>query len=370
MLVCVRRGHTMRRVLPLLACQWSRPREFLGSRRLVLSGQMATIRKLLQARQNKEAELGNKVTVVGAGQVGMATIFSLLTQGVTNNIALVDTNEDKLKGEMMDLQHGSAFLYNANIQAGADYEITANSQICVIAAGVRQKEGEDRRNLVQRNVQVLKGIVPKLLQYSPNAILLIASNPVDVLTYVSWRISGLPRHRVLGSGTNLDSARFRYLLSQKLGIAPTSCHAYIIGEHGDSSVPVWSSVNIAGVRLRDLNQNFGLETDEENWQETHTQVVQSAYEVIKLKGYTSWAIGLSLTQLIKAILTNATSVHAVTTCVQGEHGITDEVFLSLPCVLGRNGVLDVIRQPLSDTERKQMYQSASVMADLQAKIVF
>lgn len=333
-------------------------------------GKMATVGKLLQARQEKVVDTGNKVTVVGVGQVGMATVFSLLTQGVTNNIVMVDTNEDKLKGEMMDLQHGSAFLFNANIKAGTDYSITADSQICVIAAGVRQLEGEDRRNLVQRNVEVLKGIVPKLLKYSPNAILLIASNPVDVLTYVTWKISGLPKHRVIGSGTNLDSARFRYLLSQKLNIAPTSCHAYIIGEHGDSSVPVWSSVNIAGVRLRDLNKNIGLDSDEENWKETHTQVVQSAYEVIKLKGYTSWAIGLSLTQLVKAILTNAASVHAVTTCVEGEHGITDNVFLSLPCVLGRNGVLDVIRQPLTDVEREQVFKSATLMAELQAKIKF
>ncbi|KAF9800355.1 hypothetical protein SFRURICE_015865 [Spodoptera frugiperda] len=275
-------------------------------------GKMATVGKLLQARQEKVVDTGNKVTVVGVGQVGMATVFSLLTQGVTNNIVMVDTNEDKLKGEMMDLQHGSAFLFNANIKAGT----------------------------------------------------------VDVLTYVTWKISGLPKHRVIGSGTNLDSARFRYLLSQKLNIAPTSCHAYIIGEHGDSSVPVWSSVNIAGVRLRDLNKNIGLDSDEENWKETHTQVVQSAYEVIKLKGYTSWAIGLSLTQLVKAILTNAASVHAVTTCVEGEHGITDNVFLSLPCVLGRNGVLDVIRQPLTDVEREQVFKSATLMAELQAKIKF
>lgn len=336
------------------------------------NSRMATIKKLLQSRQEKVVDTGNKVTVVGVGQVGMATVFSLLTQGVTNNIAMVDMNADKLKGEMMDLQHGSAFLFNpaVSIQASTDYCITENSQICVIAAGVRQQEGEDRRCLVQRNVEVLKGIVPKLLKYSPNAILLIASNPVDVLTYVTWKISGLPKHRVIGSGTNLDSGRFRYLLSQKLNIAPTSCHAYIIGEHGDSSVPVWSSVNIAGVRLRDLNKNIGLDSDEENWKETHSQVVQSAYEVIKLKGYTSWAIGLSLTQIVKAILTNATTVHALTTCVQGEHGITDEVFLSLPCVLGRNGVLDVIRQPLTDTERQQVFQSATLMAELQAKIKF
>ncbi|KAJ0183673.1 hypothetical protein K1T71_000096 [Dendrolimus kikuchii] len=274
---------------------------------------MATIEKLFQPVQKKCDDTGNKVTVVGVGQVGMAAVFSMLTQHVTNNIAMVDVMADKLKGEMMDLQHGSAFMRNAKINASTDYSITAGSKICVVTAGVRQREGESRLDLVQRNTDVLKIIIPQLVKYSPDAILIIASNPVDILTYVTWKISGLPKHRVIGSGTNLDSARFRYLLSEKLGIATTSCHGYIIGEHGDSSVPVWSGVNIAGVRLSDLNPKIGTEMDPENWKQTHEMVVKSAYEVIKLKGYTSWAIGLSLAQLVRAILSNANSVHAVST---------------------------------------------------------
>ncbi|XP_075990870.1 L-lactate dehydrogenase-like isoform X2 [Anticarsia gemmatalis] len=331
---------------------------------------MATIEKLFQPVQERHDDTGNKVTVVGVGQVGMAAVFSLLTQGVTNNIAMVDVMADKLKGEMMDLQHGSAFMKNAKIQASTDYSISAGSKICVVTAGVRQREGESRLDLVQRNTDVLKNIIPQLVKYSPDAIFIIASNPVDILTYVTWKISGLPKHRVIGSGTNLDSARFRYLLSEKLGIATTSCHGYIIGEHGDSSVPVWSGVNIAGVRLSDLNQNFGTDSDPENWKETHAMVVKSAYEVIKLKGYTSWAIGLSLSQLANAILTNANSVHAVSTYLKGEHGIEEDVFLSLPCVLGSSGVYDVIRQPLTDTERAQLHKSAQLMASVQGGIKF
>ncbi|CAH2985478.1 unnamed protein product [Chilo suppressalis] len=331
---------------------------------------MATIDKLFQPVQDKTDDTGSKVTVVGVGQVGMAAVFSLLTQGVTNNIALVDVMADKLKGEMMDLQHGSAFMRNAKIQASTDYSISAGSKLCIITAGVRQREGESRLDLVQRNTDILKHIIPPLVEHSPDAIFVIASNPVDILTYVTWKISGLPKHRVIGSGTNLDSARFRYLLSERLGIAPTSCHGYIIGEHGDSSVPVWSGVNIAGVRLSDLNPKIGTEADTENWKETHEMVVTSAYEVIKLKGYTSWAIGLSLSQLARAILSNANSVHAVSTYLKGEHGIEDEVFLSLPCVLGSTGVSDVIRQPLTDSETQQLRKSAELMAQVQAGIRF
>ncbi|XP_014364747.2 L-lactate dehydrogenase isoform X2 [Papilio machaon] len=331
---------------------------------------MATVERLLHPLHPKTDDTGNKVTVVGTGQVGMAAVFSMLTQGVTNNIALVDVMQDKLRGEMLDLQHGCAFMKNARINASTDYSITAGSKVCVVTAGVRQREGESRLDLVQRNTDVLKIIIPQLVKYSPEAVLIIASNPVDILTWVTWRLSGLPRHRVLGSGTNLDSARFRYLLSEKLGIAPTSCHGYIIGEHGDSSVAVWSGVNIAGVRLSDLNPQIGGEQDPEQWRRMHQLVVESAYEIIKLKGYTSWAIGLSVSQLVGAVLSNANSVHPVSTYIKGQHEVQQEVFLSLPCVLGRGGVADVVRQPLTAEERARLHASAKLMHDVQAGIHF
>lgn len=153
--------------------------------------------------------------------------------------------------------------------------------------GVRQRPGESRLNLVQRNTDILKGMVPKLVELSPDTLLMIVSNPCDILTWVAWKLSGLPQHRVFGSGTNLDSARFSFLMSQRLGVAPTSCHGWIIGEHGDSSVPIWSGVNVAGVRLRDINPLIGMAGDKEDWAQIHKEVVESAEEVIKLKGYTS-----------------------------------------------------------------------------------
>ncbi|CAD1479789.1 unnamed protein product, partial [Heterotrigona itama] len=312
----------------------------------------------------------NKVTVVGVGQVGMACAFSILSDNVSSDLVLVDVMADKLRGEMMDLQHGSAFLKNAKINASTDYSATANSSLCVVTAGARQREGETRLDLVQRNTDIFKGIIPQLVKYSPDTILLIVSNPVDILTYVAWKLSGLPKNRVIGSGTNLDSARFRFLLSQRLNIAPTSCHGWIIGEHGDTSVPVWSGVNVAGVRLRDLNENIGTDKDTENWGELHKQVVDSAYEVIKLKGYTSWAIGLSVANLASAILRNSNQVHAVSTMVTGYHGIKNDVFLSLPCTLGEGGVSSIVKQKLTEGETALLQKSADMMHDVQKDLKF
>lgn len=277
---------------------------------------MATIKKNLMSEVAETVpSSGNKITIVGIGQVGMACAFSILAQNVTNEICLMDVCENKLLGEMIDLQHGSNFLKNPKITASTDYAESAGSRLCIVTAGVRQKEGETRLSLVQRNTDILKHIIPKLVANSPNTILLMVSNPVDIMTYVAWKLSGLPKNRVIGSGTNLDSSRFRFLMSQRLNIAPTSCHGWIIGEHGDSSVPVWSGVNIAGVRLRELNPTIGTTEDNEKWNELHKQVVDSAYEVIKLKGYTSWAIGLSVAELASAILRNTSNVVAISTSV-------------------------------------------------------
>ncbi|XP_034952489.1 L-lactate dehydrogenase-like [Chelonus insularis] len=332
---------------------------------------MATIRDKLSAAIVQPSSNGkNKITVVGVGQVGMACAFSILTKGVSSDVVLVDVMKDKLKGEMMDLQHGSTFLKNCRINASTDYKVTANSCLCVVTAGARQREGETRLDLVQRNTDIFKGIIPQLVKYSPNTILLIVSNPVDILTYVAWKLSGLPKHRVIGSGTNLDSARFRFLLSQKLNVAPTSCHGWIIGEHGDTSVPVWSGVNVAGVRLRDLDKNVGTDKDTEGYADIHKQVVESAYEVIKLKGYTSWAIGLSVAHLVSAILRNSSQVHAVSTMIKGFHGITEEVFLSLPCTLTESGVTRIVEQHLTDDERKLLHESAKTMHKVQSELKF
>ncbi|XP_043083840.1 L-lactate dehydrogenase B-B chain isoform X2 [Puntigrus tetrazona] len=292
----------------------------------------------------------NKVTVVGVGQVGMACAVSVLLRELADELALVDVVEDKLKGEMMDLQHGSLFLKTPKIVSGK---------------GVRQQEGESRLNLVQRNVNIFKHIIPQIVRYSPNCILIVVSNPVDVLTYVTWKLSGLPKHRVIGSGTNLDSARFRYLMAERLGIHPSSFNGWILGEHGDSSVPVWSGANVAGVSLQKLNPDIGKDTDRENWKETHKKVVDSAYEVIRLKGYTNWAIGLSVADLTESIMKNLNRVHPVSTMVKGMYGIGDEVYLSLPCVLNSAGVGSVVNMSLTGDEVSQLKKSADMLWHIQ-----
>ncbi|XP_009460943.1 PREDICTED: L-lactate dehydrogenase A chain isoform X2 [Nipponia nippon] len=262
--------------------------------------------------KQEQTHAHNKISVVGVGAVGMACAISILMKDLADELALVDVVEDKLRGEMLDLQHGSLFLRT-----------------------------------------------PK-----------IVSGKVDILTYVAWKISGFPKHRVIGSGCNLDSARFRHLMGERLGIHPLSCHGWIVGEHGDSSVPVWSGVNVAGVSLKALHPDLGTDADKEHWKEIHKQVVDSAYEVIKLKGYTSWAIGLSVADLAETIMKNLRRVHPISTIVKGMHGIKEDVFLSVPCVLGNTGITDVVKMILKPEEEDKLRKSADTLWGIQKELQF
>uniref|UniRef100_A0A3Q2P1A3 L-lactate dehydrogenase n=1 Tax=Fundulus heteroclitus TaxID=8078 RepID=A0A3Q2P1A3_FUNHE len=304
----------------------------------------------------------NKVTVVGVGQVGMACAVSILLRELADELALVDVVEDKLKGEMMDLQHGSLFLKTPKIVADKDYSVTANSRIVVVTAGVRQQEGESRLNLVQRNVNIFKHIIPQIVRYSPDCIIIVVSNPVDVLTYVTWKLSGLPMHRVIGSGTNLDSARFRFLMADKLGIHSSSFNGWILGEHGDTSVPVWSGTNVAGVNLQTLNPNIGTDFDEENWKETHKMVLDS--DVDKLFPKFSFKYPHVSLISLATLRWNRQSL-CMFLYQQGMYGIGDEVYLSLPCVLNSGGVASVVNMTLTDEEVAQLQGSASTLWDIQ-----
>ncbi|XP_029399424.1 L-lactate dehydrogenase C chain isoform X2 [Mus pahari] len=327
---------------------------------------MATLKDQLIVNLLKEEQVPqNKITVVGVGAVGMACAISILMKDLADELALVDVMEDKLKGEMMDLQHGSLFLKTPKIVSSKDYCVTANSKLVIITAGARQQEGESRLNLVQRNVNIFKFIIPSIVQNSPDCKIIIVTNPVDILTYVVWKISGFPVGRVIGSGCNLDSARFRYLIGEKLGVNPTSCHGWVLGEHGDSSVPIWSGVNVAGVTLKSLNPAIGTDADKEQWKNVHKQVVEGGYEVLNMKGYTSWAIGLSVTDLARSILKNLKRVHPVTTLVKGFHGIKEEVFLSIPCVLGQSGITDFVKVNMTAEEEALLKKSADTLWNMQ-----
>ncbi|XP_023574703.1 L-lactate dehydrogenase B chain [Octodon degus] len=332
---------------------------------------MATLKeKLIAPVAEEEAGVpNNKITVVGVGQVGMACAISILGKHFVVQFCCYAGACGVAKIRRIGISSGLApsecFIASLLFLFFQDYSVTANSKIVVVTAGVRQQEGESRLNLVQRNVNVFKFIVPQIVKYSPDCIIIVVSNPVDILTYVTWKLSGLPKHRVIGSGCNLDSARFRYLMAEKLGIHPSSCHGWILGEHGDSSVAVWSGVNVAGVSLQDLNPEMGTDNDSENWKEVHKMVVESAYEVIKLKGYTNWAIGLSVADLIESILKNLSRIHPVSTMVKGMYGIENEVFLSLPCILNARGLTSVINQKLKDEEVAQLKNSADTLWDIQ-----
>ncbi|KAG7187666.1 hypothetical protein KM043_016723 [Ampulex compressa] len=310
----------------------------------------------------------HKVTVVGAGMVGVAVANALLFQRITPHIAMVDAFPKKLEGEGMDYNHGAVFMGDPRVEYDTDFCISSNSKVVIIAAGVRQVKGETRLDLVQRNTEILKNVIPPLVSYSPQAVFLIVSNPVDILSWVTWKVSGLPVNRVIGSGTHLDTARFRYLIADRIGIAPSSVHGYVIGEHGDSQVSLWSGVNVAGVQLRDILPNIGLETDEERWYEISKEVVRLGATVRCLKGYSNTAVGLSVADIARAILCNAQTVIPVSTLIQGHHDICDEMFLSLPCAIGENGVTQIIRMRVTEFEKKLFQASASAVHNIQKDV--
>ncbi|XP_036616844.1 L-lactate dehydrogenase A chain-like [Trichosurus vulpecula] len=241
---------------------------------------------------------------------------------------------------MMDLQHGSLFLKMPKIVSGKDYSVATNSKLVIVTAGARQQEGESRLNLVKHNVNIFKFIIPNIVKYSPNCKLLIVSNPADILKYVAWKLSGC----------NLDSAHFRYLMGERLGVHSANCHGWVLGDHGDSSVPVWNGVNVAAVSLKNLHPSLGTNADSENWKDVHKQVIESAYEVIKLEGYTSWAIGLSVADLAESIMKNLRREHPISTMIKGLYGINEDIFLSVPCILGQNGISDVVKVNLNPEE--------------------
>jgi len=300
--------------------------------------------------------------------VGMAIAQTILTQELTTELALVDIQADKLRGEMLDLQHAAAFLPRTKIVANTDYAVTAGSDICVITAGARQRDGESRLDLVERNLHLFKSIVPQLTKYSPDTILLVVSNPVDILTYIAWKLSGLPSNRVLGSGTNLDSSRFRSLIADHLDVNAQDVQAYIIGEHGDSSVALWSSISVGGVPVLSLLEKQQIPYEKETLETIHSAVINSAYEVIRLKGYTSWAIGYSAASLVKSIVRNQKRIHPVSVLAKGFHGIEDDVFLSLPAQLGTGGVLGVANIPLTGEETQRLNMSAKAIFGVQKQL--
>ncbi|GIP50595.1 L-lactate dehydrogenase [compost metagenome] len=290
----------------------------------------------------------SRVVIIGTGAVGATTAYTLLLRERISELVLIDANKEKALGEALDMNHGLPFTGGVKLWAG-DYSDCADADVIVIAAGASQRPGETRIDLLKRNAGIFDNIIQNIVKYNDHGIILVATNPVDILSYVTLKKSGFPSNRVIGSGTLLDSARFRYLIGQNKKINPRSIHAHIIGEHGDSELPLWSLANVAGI---------GLEFSEEDRKEIFNSTKNAAYEIINAKGATSYAIALALDRIIVSILQNEASVLNVSTLLTDYNGVSD-VYLGVPSIVDRSGVREVLDLKLSNEELTQFHASAN-----------
>ncbi|MEL3973304.1 L-lactate dehydrogenase [Rossellomorea oryzaecorticis] len=304
--------------------------------------------------------LGNKVVLVGTGAVGSSYAYSLMNQGLSDELVLVDLNEGKAQGDVMDLDHGIVYAPSSMMIRYGSYEDCKDAAIVVICAGAAQKPGETRLDLVNKNVKIFESIVGEIMKSGFDGIFIVATNPVDILTYATRKFSGLPKERVIGSGTVLDTARFRHFLGKEFGTAPTSVHGYIIGEHGDSQLPVWSSANISGTPV-------APKLSEGRKSEIAEQVRDAAYRIIEMKGATYYGIAMGLARITKAILRNEHVVLPVGAMLEGEYG-EEDVYIGVPCVIHRKGIEKVIELSLNDVEKEKFTASVQTLKDIQGQV--
>ncbi|HHV96627.1 MAG TPA: L-lactate dehydrogenase [Clostridiaceae bacterium] len=301
-------------------------------------------------------KFSRKITIIGAGFVGSTTAYTLMLSGLVSEIAIIDINTQKVEGEVMDLNHGMPFVRPVKIYNGS-YEDCKDSDIIIISAGVNQKPGETRIDLVYRNTQVFKEIIRNILKYYTDAILLVVTNPVDILTYVTYKISGLPHNKVIGSGTVLDTARLRYLIADHVGIDVRNVHGYIIGEHGDSELAAWSTVNIAGIPIDEYCDKCQKCEKKISQLEIFENVKNAAYEIIDRKGATYYAVALAVRRIVEAIIRDENSILTVSSLVEGQYGINN-ICLSLPSIVNSKGVSTILEIPLSGSETELLIKCA------------
>lgn len=303
-----------------------------------------------------------KVVLIGTGFVGMSYAYALLNQNVCNELALIDINEDKARGEAMDLNHGLAFS-GANMRIyQADYDTCSDADIVVICAGVSQKPGEDRPALLQRNTKVFQSIVEPVVASGFSGIFLVATNPVDVMTHVVQTLSGFDHHRVIGTGTTLDTARLRFLLGEYFSIDPKNVHAYVIGEHGESEFVPWSQAMVGTKSVTDIIQSFEDRFSMSAMDEIGVKVKNAAQEIIAAKQSTYYGIGMALVRITKAILRNENSILTVSAYLNGEYG-QHNVYAGVPCVVGRNGVYSQLTLSLSEKELEKLDRSCNILRE-------
>ena len=302
---------------------------------------------------------GPKIVIVGAGSVGTTFAYSLLIRGLASQIAIIDVNRERAEGEVMDLNHGMPFAQPVRIWAG-DYSDCRNADIVVISVDKGQKIEQSRLELAQGNFELLKQIVPSITEYNNECVLLVVTNPLDVMTYAALKLSHFPKNRVIGSGTILDTARLRYLLGERLQVDPRNIHAYIIGEHGDSEVPVWSLANVAGIRLKDYYPLAKVPYDPVELDSLFLRVRSAGYEIIKRKGRTFYAVAMGITKIVESIIRNENAVSTVSCLLEDYYGVSD-ICLSIPVILNRTGIKEIIRLPLDEKEVADFQKSAATI---------
>ena len=306
-----------------------------------------------------------KLVLVGTGMVGMSMAYAMVNQGGINELVLIDVLKDKAEGEAMDLAHGiPCGPTEIDIKAG-DYDEGKDADIVVITAGINQKPGQTRLELAKTNAKIMKEITENVVKSGFNGIFVIASNPVDLMTYVVGKVSGFPRNKVIGSGTVLDTARLRYLIGKRLNVSSKNIHAYIMGEHGDSSFVPWSHSYVGCKKLADILKEKG-ET-QKLLDEIYTEVQQSAYEIIEKKRATYYGIGMGLTKLIKTILNNEKEILTVSTKLENEYG-HDGIYIGVPAVIGKNGVQELLNLPLTAKEQEEFDHSCDVLTGMKEEI--
>jgi L-lactate dehydrogenase len=305
---------------------------------------------------------GTKVAIVGAGYVGTTFAYSLMISGLVSEIILIDVDRDRAEGEAMDLSHGLPFLEPVDVQAG-DYADCEDSDIVVVTAGGARKSGQSRLELAHENFILMRNVISKITEYNKKCILLMVTNPLDVMTYAALKLSDFSKTKVIGSGTVLDTARLRYLLGKYMGVDSRNVHSYIIGEHGDSEVPVWSLASVAGIRLKEACPLCNVPYEKSVFDKLFMKVRDAGKEIIRRKGRTNYSIGLSLTKIVESIVRNENSILTVSCYLENYHGIGD-VCLSVPAVVNRDGVKKIIDLPLDEEEEKAFRKSAETVKEI------
>lgn len=308
-----------------------------------------------------------KAAIVGCGFVGSATAFTLMQSGLFSELVLIDSNEPKAEGEAMDISDGIPFADPMQVYSGT-YEDAQDASIMILTAGANQKPGESRLDLVQRNAAIFRDIIPQITATRFDGILLVIANPVDILTYIALKLSGYPKTKVIGSGTVLDTARLRYALGEYLDVDSRSVHSFIIGEHGDSEIPVWSSANVSGIPIVDFWKMRGKGDDPiEGLKKIGQQVRDSAYEIIKRKGATYYGIAMSAKRICEALVRDERAILPVSTLMHGDFGV-DDICLSAPTIVGSEGVITHVPISLSWHERELFGKSANALSEIAASL--